>query len=485
MEKVKRRPPRSRPWLRRTLLICAAAVLVGAGIGWALLGRRAPVVVPETVKYSGEIISRTPGEVARVEVTLRDGGSWALRQEDGVVTMEGDDSFLVDSSSAQLVLNAASIISYNMVLTEEAADYADRLSEFGLDAPSCVVRITYSGGEDYTLRIGDKSQGDDIFYYMTIDGDDRLFAADAGTVEELRVDRYLLHAVTQPVIHASRLDRVTLEREDSVLSWALQGSISDPDAIDRWVLTEPLLYPADGERMDSLLSQLESLRLGAYVLPATEENLTACGFDAPRLIIRLHMAQGTTGTVSGAGVYDVSEWPESELTLTVGGTYAELIDYVRYEDGIYLMSRVSLSALLSAKAADTLNRYPVLTTLSNLSRLTITDAEGERVYQVTRTQQDAGDGTLETVSSVTLNGEALSWAAFENAYAPLLLVTVSGTLPEGWTADEAPHTVYRFETLTGADHTLALVRWDAMHDALLVDGSAVFYLIRDALAFRP
>lgn len=484
MEKVKRKKHRSRPKMRWVLLGVLALVLVCCGIALGRLDEKTPVTLPEREDESGQLMVHTAEEVARVEVTLPGGDTWALLQADGELSMEDDPAFTVDEDAAARVLEAASIVSYERILTEDEADYLDRLDEFGLDSP-CVVRITYQSGENCTLRIGDRSQGDEVYYYMTVDGDARLFAADAGTVEELMTERYLLHALTQPTIHASRMDEITLMTSSGEIRWALDGAIDDPDAIDRWRLETPVRYPVDGEQMEAVKNQLEKLRLGAYLMPATAENLAACGLDTPRLTLTLHMAAGRTGTVGESGIYDVTDWPESEVTLEVGGEYASYIDYVRYEDGIYLMSDLTLSPILSLTYGDTLNRYPVLTTLSNLNVLTITDEEGVRTYEVSRTVQTDADGSEVTVSTVWLNGEEISWDAFSNAYGALLLVTVSGTLPEGWSADAPPHTVYEFSTQTGADHTIALTSFDAMHDAVLVDGSAVFYLIKDALHFAP
>lgn len=407
--------------------------------------------------------------------------------------MEGDESFQVDNTMAQQVLTAASIVSYETILTDNPADYMDRLAEFGLDEPSLIVSITYADGQAATLRIGNQAQGEETYYYMTIDGDERLLGLDAGTVTSLAIERYLLHAVEQPVIHGDRLDRITLTTTDSTLSWALNGAITDPDAIDRWVMTSPFTYPADGEQMESLQSRLEMLRLGAYFGPATPENLSSCGLDASVMTIVLHMAEGNMGTVSTDGVYDVTQWPESEVTLTVGSPYADLIDYVRYNDDIYLMSRVFLLPLMLVTETSTLNRYPILTTLSNLETLTVTTQEGSVIYQVTRAPQldENGDavvddsGSLIYESTVTRNGEAIIWDAFENAYSHLLLVTMSGTLPEGWETTEAAHTTLTFRTITGADHTIALFSFDAMHDAVMVDGTMLFYLIHGALDFTP
>ena len=59
-----------------------------------------------------------------------------------------------------------------------------------------------------------------------------------------------------------------------------------------------------------------------------------------------------------------------------------------------------------------------------------------------------------------------------------------GWLPEGWAAAEAPHTTFTFEAVDGETHTLALTAFDALHDAVTLDGCTLFYLIRDGMDFR-
>ena len=58
------------------------------------------------------------------------------------------------------------------------------------------------------------------------------------------------------------------------------------------------------------------------------------------------------------------------------------------------------------------------------------------------------------------------------------------TLPEGWGTEETPHTVYAFDDVAGDRHTVALTAFDALHDAVIIDGSAVFYLIRGGFSLQ-
>ena len=61
-------------------------------------------------------------------------------------------------------------------------------------------------------------------------------------------------------------------------------------------------------------------------------------------------------------------------------------------------------------------------------------------------------------------------------------MTVSGILPENREMRPA-ETRFIFHTLSGKTHIVELSPYDGMHDAVSVDGSAVFYLIRGGMDF--
>ncbi len=490
-KKKKRSARHGRLWL------AIFALALAAGIGAAALWMNQPQepVEEHAHETSGTLAAYTPAQVARLAVTLRSGESWAATQTtEGMLTLEDDPGYEVSAAMAQRLLDAAGSVSYQEILTDDPAEYADRLGDFGLDVPRLVAEITYADGSAWVLRVGNTlSLQEDNAYYMTVDGDDRLFSLDKGTAEDLMVEKALLHPVTQPTLHKARFDRITFAdgKGSTLAEWTLRGEIGG-NAQDRWALTAPAAYPADGESMGNLLENLENLRLGAYVGEATPENLAVFGFEEPRFVITIHQAAGSIGTTGMDGVYSVTDWPEDTFTMTIGGAKSDMVDYVLVGESIYITSHFTLEVFMDLDAASTLSRYTVPVALGNLRAMTICTAAGESVYTVTRTEQVAENNELVTDSqgnvlydlTCDVNGTPLAYAAFESAYNELLKVTVSGTLPKGWQATEAPHTAYVFEAVTGESYTLELVKFDAMHDAVLLDGNALFYLIRDGMAFR-
>lgn len=477
------------------LLLALVVILVGSAALWYITSQP-----EETINLAGEVHSGTlyayeAQDVAALHITLRAGESWQLTQgTDGGLTVDGDDAYEVDETEKDALLSAAAMVTYEEILTEDASAYAENFEDFGLATPRVVAEITYRDGTVVTLRIGDGYALEESGWsYMTVDGDPNLYALDDGTADALSVRKAELHPVEQPVLHKARFDQITFTGADGTVQaqWILQGEIGG-DAQDRWLLTYPLQYPAEGENISNLQDNIANIRMGEYVGEATAENLTLYGFDTPRFVLSVHMAEGSIGTTDSNGEYTVTEWPESTFTLTVGGAKSEYVDYVRMNDSIYLTSHFTLNTLMSMNPSNTLTRYVVPTALGNLAQLTINRDGNEEIYAVTRTEQVAEnndlvydeDGQVVYDTACTRNGQTIAYSSFEAAYHDLMVVTVSGTLPQGWQAEKTPHTVYTFTQTDGTVHVVSLTAYDAFHDAVTLDGSTMFYLIKDGMKFN-
>lgn len=475
-------------------LLLALALLLAAAGGYLLLTRQETVVPTEDAITYGEWMVHEDKDVQRLAVTLRSGESWAMvRQADGTFLLEGETDWQIAPAKAAQLVRLAAVISYDDVLTEDASAYAAHRADFGLDAP-LVVEVTYADGQSAVMRIGATSgMPDETWYYMTVDGDPRLFAVDKGTAEGLSVERALLHPVTQPTLHKARMAEITFaDGAGHVLAqWTLQGDITQSDAAGSWLMTAPHRYPVDAEAMDNLRSNLANIRLGAYEGQATAENLSRCGFDQPQFVLTIRQAAGTTNAVQADGSVSPVNWPASDFTLTVGGAKNDNVYYVRVENGIYLTSRFSMATFMDMAPMETISRYPVMVACAALESMTVATSAGTDEYRITREPRVAENNQLvtdaqgNTVYDVTCtrNGDSVPYEAFEAAYVRMETVRVSGLLPEGWEPAEEAHTTFTLRTTSGAEHTIALTPFDALHDAVMVDGCALFYLIGGGMQF--
>lgn len=488
-----RRIPREK---RRILLLTFALLMLGATIA-ALLLIRSPEEAEIEAPLDTSVVLYEYDYESVSSITIRQGDEapWTAVYSGGsgladqAVTILGEDGFtLTWEESIDFLLGAVCIVATD-VLTDDPADYADHLADFGLDDPEYEARIVYTDGTDITLRVGDPGP-EGTWRYMLISGDDRLFAFSNGSVESLFVNRDTLRKVEQPTLHRARVDQITLTGPDGIeAQWTLNGAITDMDAVDKWQITAPFTYPADSTVMTTLLSNIANLRLGAYVCPATAETLSKYGFDAPRLTIDIHMAAGTIATTNADGAVETRDWPESTVTFVIGGEKSDMIDYVLCGDSIYVSSHFTMGLFIDYDVRGTMSRYPIMTALGNLASLTIINPHATFEYVLTRTERVAENNELVTDTdgnvvydvTVTHNGEPYDYEAFATVYNAWTLVTVSGALPEDWYPTEDPQYKYIFTDVDGTVHTLELTTFDALHDAVIVDGHHAFYLIKGGL----
>lgn len=474
----------------RILLLIFAVVLVAAA-ACLLIFARTPAPAPETPAHEDEEITLwavESADITRIRIAVRNQEAWsAVQTESGALVLEGENAFTVDADIAATLLSGLKNVTAE-VLSDDWNGTDEEWAAFGLDNPESVVTVDFADGSSHTLRIGSAPQYENSWQYAQLDGDTRLLSVSRGLAEECYVTRGSLHSVEQLTIHADRLDEITLLNAEGEITqqWRLNGAITNTDAQDRWMLTVPVSYPADGTAMTTLRKSAANIRLGEYIADATAESIAHYGLDTPRIVIRLHQAAGTIGAVGASGAYATTDYPESTITLVIGEQESELVDYVLYDGGIYRCSTLLLRGVMNADWQETITRYPVLTALGNLASLSRETADGVDTWVITRTEQVAENNELVTddegnqVYDITLtkNGESADYTAFSAAYNQLMMVTMSGRLPDDWTAVDAPHTVWTFTDIDGTVHTVALIRYDAMHDAVAVDGVALFYLIQ-------
>lgn len=491
MQKVQKRIRKS--WSRWLLLAAAAASLVLIAVASCLLDTDPETDWPAVVSTAETLYDYSPAEVASITIRRDKEDAWTVIQaEHGLLTLHGEEDLQVSASTASALLDAACIIPCEAVLTDDPSQYQDHLADFGLDSPRYEAVITYTDGVTAHLMIGHPGAENNAWYYMIIEGDNRLFSFSRGMVESLFISRDSLRDIRTPTIHKARIDQITLAGPDSLVQWSLTGAITDMDAADKWRITAPYAYPAAPEAMDKLLSGAANIRLGAYVAPATPENRSLYGFDTPRVTITLHMAEGSIAVTNYSGAVEITDYPDSTVTFVIGGAKNDMVDYVLCEDHIYVSSHFTVGMFIDYDAATTMSRYPVMTALGNLASLTIQEGDTVTEYVLIRTEQVAANNTLITDEyghpvydvSVTRNGAVIDYDAFEAAYDALTLVTVSGTLPAGETATVQPHTCYTFTDVDGTVHTVALATFDALHDAVIVDGHQAFYLIKGGFKLK-
>lgn len=504
VEKKKQRIPR---WERPLLAALCAALLAAVLLLTWHVSQPQPVTPRGALSTAETLYSYAPEAVVAMTIQRSGEAPWSLHLDDsGCFRLSGEDGFLLSPASTLELQQAAASITCEQVLSADPAEYTPHLAEYGLEPPDCTAVITFADGTVHTLQLGSRTAHAPTWYYMTLAGDDRLFALGIGFVDALFVSRESLREITQPTLHKARIDCLSLHNGDGSLraQWTLPCAIDETDASERWLITAPFTYPADATAMDGLLSNIANLRLGAYVAPATPEALALYGFDSPRQIITIHMAAGSIGTTGVDGIYSVTDWPESTVTFTIGGARSDMVDYVLYGDSIYVSSHFTMGMFITTDPANTMNRYLVLTALGNLASLSIEENGTTTTYTLIRTERVAANNDLlydesgnlqwdvqiasgvtatgENGEALTVDGDPVSYEAFAAAYSRLAGVCAAGTLPADAAPEAVPHTVYTFTDVDGSVHTIALHSYGTLHDAIAVNGHQAFYIPKGAFS---
>lgn len=432
----------------------------------------------------GMLEVRQAEELASVTVAVRGQEPWTVVwDEAGDMRLKGSEDWAAKDRLSYQVRNALTSLAYEGVLAEDPAEYKDRLADFGLDDPYIVAEARYTDGKEITVRLGDEIPVEASVRYMLVDGDPRLFAVSHSLAEDLEIEKDMLHPVTQPEIYPVLLDRITIYGKDGkeLAEWRLRGAVTDQDAGTNWEVTAPFRYCADETIIENMKTSAGNLRMGVYLGDATEERLAEYGLAEPEYRLELHMAAGSTGTVSDLGVYDVVEREGGTVALAVSRSGNELIDYALFGDEVFKVSHLVLAAFLDVRPENTAARYIAPVPLGSLESMTVSKNGEETVYTLERTGKTDPD-TAEEIVVCRRNGEEIPREAFEAAYERLMTVTVSGRLPEGARWGEA-HTKYAFRAVSGGTHTVELSSWDGLHDAVTVDGETRFYLVQRGAEF--
>lgn len=500
MQKVERQKHRDRKRRRLTwVILCALLLAISVTVGFLMRKKADDTIaaIRENTKYeaqTGNIYLREETEVESMTLKQREQEEWTvIRDTEGQLRLldaTGEaSSWTVDENIAEMLTEAATKMTYEDIFAEKRSDWEVEEDVFGLKEPQVTAVVRFTDGTETTVHIGKSADPENnSFYYMSVDGDERLYAVSAGITEDLMTEKALLHPVPRLEIMKALLDRITVKNGDGSIrkEWKLQGSVEDRDASENWLLTVPFVYPADYDSISNLKENAGNLRLGLFVDTANQETLKLYGFEEPAAILEFHTAAGKTGTTGADGVYDVRTWEEQATTLTVGGKKGELSSYILYDDSIYSISDFTLSPFLKTDPTSTAARYVVMTPMTSLEEV-IVEKKGEEpvLYSLTVEEIPATEDTAaEEKYHVLKNGEEMPFETFGAAWQRLMTVTVSGRFSTDYTPGEA-YVKYTFRTVNKRTHTVELSELDEMHDAVTLDGHTRFYMIRGGMTELP
>lgn len=477
MEKVPRKKMR-RPLKGRTvllILLCCAAL---AGVGLYLL-RSQPVSLPPIENRETVLLfSRPQEDIVAVAIAPRDGTAYPLiRQGSSFALMGREDEKLRSDILDDLLISLTELPVENTVLENLTEAQGLRPADFGLDPVLARVTVTYADGEKKELRVGNLTPDEETPQrYCMVSGSDALYTIlEADSVPLLR-DMDSLRDFAQPSLDGSLLDRIEVTGQ---VEWALHYTPSG------WQMDAPFSYPLSTLRTDALLKKIESMGFAACLGKAEKLNLSDYGLDAPALTVTLTQAATVITGETAEGQQVSVPVPETVYTLLIGHETGKSGVYVQWQDQVFTASNFLLGFWKELEPLDYLLQTPVNLLVNDLNEVRFTRNGHTYAYQVrmveqvTENNQIAVDeyGRVLYDCAVNRAGETqdMDAEAFLSWYTRLASLAGDGRLPDGW----VPSGESRAEIILVNDHltrTVTLWPYDALHDAIAVDGVALYYI---------
>ena len=482
MQKVPRKTPRKPLSHSKTILLLAFACLAA---GAAVIGVRSFSRMPDVPDQEETVmlLERSADDIVSVVISPKDIAPYRLiRKEEGFV-LEGQEAMpLRKSVMEEIELSLGKVPAEAVVLPALKPDQGLTAAAFGLDQPQARVEIDYRDGEKKELLLGNSAPSEATPQrYCMLAGDSRLFTILQADSEVFFHEKEYLRAFDQPRLDASLLDRI--EVSGSVI-WHADYTPSG------WQMELPFSYPLSLQRMDALLLRIENMGFEAYLGDETSMNLSVFGLEDPEVTVRLTQAATIISGETADGQqlsYPVSE---HEYILKLGNETGKSGVYLTWEGKVYKASNFLLGFWKTLNPSEMVLTNPVNLQVNNLDEVSLTAGglsctyEVRMVESITENNQIATNEYGQTLydMAVRRSGEAedMDAEAFADWYRSLAALSGDGTLPEGFVLSGESRAAITLKN-SSLTRRIDFYPFDSLHDAMAVDGIALFYIQKDRL----
>ena len=482
MQKVPRKKARkaASPKMVFLLLLCACLVTGAAVFAVRSLSRPIPISEPAEKVM---LLKRKAEEIASVRIAPLDSEAYTLLPGDNGFVMAGfEEAALRESVMEEITLSLGNVPAEAVVLPELNPAQGLTLAAFGMEPPQARVEITYQDGEKRELLLGNAAPNQDTPQrYCMIVGDSALYTLLEADCEAFFHEREYLFSFRQPQLDGSLLDRIDVTGD---VVWSAYYTPSG------WQMEAPFVYPLSVQRMDALLSRIESMGFEAYLGAETPETQAQYGLDAPEVTVRLTQAATVITGETEDGQQVSIPVPEQEYLLRLGRETGKSGVYLSWAGGVYKASNFLLGFWKTLNPHDLALTNPVNFQVNNLDEVTIEAAGVSQTYEVRMVESVAennqiavdeyGQTLYDLAARRAGETEDMDAEAFAAWYRQLATLSGDGALPDGFVlSGESRGTV----TLKN-DHLTRVIGFypfDALHDALAIDGVALFYVSKDWL----
>lgn len=395
-----------------------------------------------STSYTIRVKSQEEDSVSKIEIKNEYGEFTLLPKTvkdetstDGSTTInwyiENMDSPLIAQSMVGTV--AGSCLSINAT-----REMTDKTLEYGFDKPFATVKVyTKEQGKDYTVTIGNMAP-DETGYYMQLSGDEKIYLATVGTVEDINFYPEKLaksNIVETPVLddNTAKEDKKYFDDDGAISTFdyiELSGTkyngekiiikpLKDNEMAKYTVQTGEGVRYADEEVCTNMFGIVTNglVAIETYKFNPTAEDIVKYKLQNPEYTVSIKY--GSTTINIKASMYDTEK-----------KYYATMVEG---NDAIYAMHSDALD-MLYVEEEDFYNEFVWLEYYDSYSKVTVTTPKGSYVFNT------AVNGTGEDEEFVvTYNNKKLDGDLFKAYYQ--YIVTIAPKVEENYVKAAPDYTV--------------------------------------------
>lgn len=392
-ELKKKVKPRNTKKGRVLLFSLVAMVLLAAlVIGVTQLAQKVTRYVEANTDHTIHLTDETVDRVRKIEIkgktavtiTCR-GGIYSVRELSETVTSQ--------SACASAFANAATLLAES-VAAENVVDFSD----FGLDEPISVVKITYADRE-LTLEIGDMAPASQ-HYYVRINGEDTVYLMRQMIVRMFSDGISAYRDLSNFAVSVEDLSGFKVESRDAVLELQhfdkIEGSV-----FSLWQMIQPAKNNTDGAKTEALVASAANIALESFVKTAREGEFAEYGLEHPWRTLTLTYRDGAT------------------FEMALGDTNSLGHYYANFDgtDDIYIVDKESVSFLDQAAMQTLVSEFANIIAINGVDALDVILDGRSMHFAVDRSGEE---------DVVTLDGAVIDAERYKRAFQATNVVPING-----------------------------------------------------------
>lgn len=276
---------------KQLILILTLILLVGITAGILLFVsnmENEQKAEEERLEQEKILFSLNSNDIDKIEINSEDTTYVAVLDESGHWTLENEVDFEINTYFLNSLASQLSGLTADEIICPiEGAD----LSEYGLDDPNSIT--LYANDTAHTINIG-KLSATKEFYYVTIEGRDKVFAASSDYADFLNATKSSLKSIYILRNSDSVITEIALEAHGETV-YELKMT---EDKL--WILNEPIAMTdrIDTSGVTTLLTTINQMIVDRFGDEhVTEDQYADYGFDDPAYIFRFQQENGETTTL--------------------------------------------------------------------------------------------------------------------------------------------------------------------------------------------